>query len=110
MYQKQALGLSQNTLIHLVVKPRHNLLFTKSQNMHFSLKTNKRWGTHVTLDTIQKQYTKYHVLKDHYSKTCLTRTISEYNDYCKRFGQVDLDFIEQELTTSLQLLDRKTVA
>tara|TARA_B100002019_G_C21238009_1_gene583866 strand:- start:1030 stop:1611 length:582 start_codon:yes stop_codon:yes gene_type:complete len=86
---------------HLVVKKeRHNYVIYKKPEYILELKNKQTHTTHATLDTIKEQYTKYPLPSYFFTivRHPFTRTISEYNDYCKRFGQVDLDiFIEQEL-------------
>lgn len=85
----------------LVVKKEseHYVIYKKPE---YIIELKNRWThtTHATLDTIKEQYKKYPIPSYFFTlvRHPYTRTLSEYKDYCIRFGHVDLDtFIDNEM-------------
>lgn len=84
----------------IVDKEKLNFVIYKKPEYIIELKNKKTYTTHATLDTIKKQYAKYPIPNYFFTivRHPYTRTLSEYKDYCLRFGYVELDtFIDNEM-------------
>lgn len=84
----------------IIKKQSSNFVIYGKPEYILELKNKKTHTTHATLDTIKEQYEDYPLPKYFFTlvRHPYTRTVSEYNDYCKRFGYVDVDyFIDNKL-------------